>query len=258
MNRNLYIYGGDERLVYCRDFLAERLGGGPDIHILPIPTTRDGKTLNGGGTTLYEAAENMTRGEMVLAYGVSGEFLKALEKRGVILIDAAEDSDYLERGAELTAQGAVAKIFTESRKAPRDTAVGVIGYGRIGRRLTSLLAFLGAGVCVFTSRPELCENLGRLGIKAVGNYDLPLIRAGVGYAVNPLSELDILINTAPAAVLSAEDSPNLINTRVIELASGENIPKSIRHEAMPSLPAKMFPESAGIAYGEVLLRKIRE
>ena len=257
MNRNIYTYGGDERLACCRDFLALRLGEGADVHILPIPTTRDGKTVNGGEMGLCELAEKMRPGETVLLYGAPEEFKDVLYARGVTLIDASEDSEYLEVGAELTAQGAVAKIFTESRKAPRDIRAGIIGYGRIGRRLASLFAFLGAEVCVFTSRQGLCEDLGRLGIKAFGIYDLPLIRAHADCCDNPFSGLDILINTAPAAVLSDEDSQSLALTRVIELASGKNIPDAIRYEAMPSLPARMFPESAGVAYGEVLLRKIQ-
>lgn len=258
MNRNIYTYGSDERLKYCRAYIEAMTFFEKSIHILQIPTTRDGKMLNGTCISLSELAGNMGRGELVLAYGAPPDFAEALAERGALLVDAALDGEYQEVGAELTAQGAVVKILSQSQKAPRDMRFGIIGYGRIGRRLASLLTFLGAGVTVFTSRPQLWEDLGRLGIKAVGNYELPMIRAGGSSLQNPFSELDVLINTAPSQVLTVDDAKSLINTRVIELASGENIPNSIEFEVMPSLPAKMFPESAGIAYARAFLRNIGE
>lgn len=258
MNEKIYTYGDDERLFYCKAILARRLNGTGRVHILPIPTTRDGKTVNGTELPLAEFAEGVVSGDTVLAYGAPDELSRIIEARGGRVVDAASDEGYLEKGAELTAIGMLARILNRQRRAPDGLRFGIIGYGRIGRRLTELLTFLGAEVTVFTSRPELWEDLGRLGVKAVGTYELPLIREGVGGFSNPFEELDILINTAPAGILTEEDAPSLAGVWVIELASGDNIPDAVAHEIMPSIPAKEFPESAAAAYAQVLLRSIIE
>ena len=156
----------------------------------------------------------------------------------------------------MTVHGALVRILASQKRSPADLRFGIIGYGRIGRRLAELLTFLGADVTVFTSRIRLREDLGRLGIRAVCNYELPLLRDGGGGLENPLSALDILINCAPARVLSEEDAQYLSGASVFELASGDNIPENIPYLPLPALPAKMFPESAGIAYAQVALRNL--
>ena len=69
------------------------------------------------------------------------------------------------------------------------------------------------------------------------------------------SGVDILINTAPKDMSkSFPEGKVLKGVRVIELASGDNFHGVEGIEALPSLPGKMYPVSAGRAYAEATLK----
>jgi hypothetical protein len=157
--------------------------------------------------------------------------------------DLARDEEFLLENAYLTALAALGIYLGTTKAAPRDTSVGVVGYGRIGKRLTGLFLYLGARVRVFTSREdtrlELCEN-GVSASVSGRDYDL--------------SGLDILINTAPATIFEKDKIPE--DLRIIDLASGDNFPEIAGVEKYPSVPAKMFPISAGRAWGRAVERRL--
>jgi hypothetical protein len=46
--------------------------------------------------------------------------------------------------------------------------------------------------------------------------------------------------------------------RVIELASGENFPLISGVERLPSIPEKMYPDSAGYLYYKAITRFLKE
>jgi hypothetical protein len=120
--------------------------------------------------------------------------------------------------------------------------VGVVGYGRIGKRLTNVLLYLGARVRVYTSRETTRIDLCEYGVASA---------ASSGRA--DLSGLDILINTAPAVIFGRDTVPTDLS--VIDLASGDNFPgRDV--ERYPSVPAKMLPFSAGKAWGRAVERFI--
>ena len=63
------------------------------------------------------------------------------------------------------------------------------------------------------------------------------------------------MNTAPALLVRAEDLPDP-PPRILEVASGDNLPASLPVERLPSLPGRMYPESAGIAYADAVFRML--
>ena len=69
-----------------------------------------------------------------------------------------------------------------------------------------------------------------------------------------LSGLDVLINTAPAPIFTKESIPE--GLRIMELASGENFAGIPGVEKYPSVPARMFPYSAGRAWGKAIERHL--
>ena len=97
--------------------------------------------------------------------------------------------------------------------------------------MARLLLFLGADVAVYTTREKTRLELCECGIKAYAS--------GAG-----VRGIDILINTAPAVIFSTE-SEGISEARIIDLASGNNFPGITGVEAYPSIPAKMFPKTAG-------------
>jgi hypothetical protein len=50
----------------------------------------------------------------------------------------------------------------------------------------------------------------------------------------------------------------LVDKRIIELASGDNIPSGVSYERFGALPAKMYPISAGRVLAESILRMCGE
>ncbi len=257
MNTNIYTYGNDARVNVCREYLEKHLAEGlNNVFILPIPSTRDGEHLTGTQKKLCELASDASQGDLIIGYGLPKFFADAVLERGAVCIDAAEDEEYLMQGALQTATGAMAKILCCTGIAPEDIRIGIIGFGRIGKRLAEIFTFLGSEVTVFTSRARLRIELGRLGIRAVTDAELSLARQGL--IPNPFESLDILVNTAPAAKLNSSDAEALSRVSVIELASGGNIPDGIPYVRYASVPAELFPRSAGIAYGEFAVRKIKE
>ena len=85
---------------------------------------------------------------------------------------------------------------------------------------------------------------------------LDLCESGVAASVSgrdcDLSGLDILFNTAPAVIFEKDKIPE--DLRIIDLASGDNFIGTAGVEKYPSIPAKMFPSSAGRVWGRTLER----
>lgn len=251
---DINIYGTDARLGFCRNYLMkECVKGAGRILLLPIPTSKDGKSLHGCKLSICDFIKTCKPGDLVVGYGLSKEFRGELAEIGAVAVDVSCDETYLTENAELTAIGTVGHILTEERAAPSELSVGVIGYGRIGQRITRILMFLSGRVTVFTSKSELREELCMLGVSGVDSLcaDSPEV-------LERLASLDILINTAPARLVSERAREALSSVRVIELASGDNMPEGIAVERMPSVPALMYPASAGAALARSVLRMLGE
>lgn len=257
MKTNIYTYGDDERVSICRIYLEEhKIGTEACIFILPIPSTRDGEIITGTDKKLSELAAELSVGDVVIGYGMPDSFINASEAQGAECIDACCDEEYVQNGAAQTAVGTVAKLLCSGSLAPEELRIGIMGFGRIGKKLSELFVFLGSAVTVFTSRSELKLELGRLGINSVSDNELCLAREGL--LPNPFESLDVLINTAPAEKLKESDAQWLSSVRVIELASGNNIPSNIPYERYVAVPARLFAKSAGLAYGKFAEREIRK
>jgi hypothetical protein len=251
---NVRAYGSDKRLEFCREYLlSESVRSVKAITLLPIPSTRDGITLHGMEVTLDEVVGGLSSSEALVGYGLPCDLRRRAGEIGAVAIDVERDGEYLAENAYLTAVGTLGRILTEEIRSPHELSVGVIGYGRIGERLVHMLMFLGARVTVFTSKSELRSELCMLGISGVdsGELDSPA-------ALERLTGLDIIVNTAPAPLLPDSAARIISGRRVIELASGNNLPDSIYYERISALPASMYPRSAGIALARSVLRMLGE
>ena len=125
--------------------------------------------------------------------------------------------------------------------------IGIIGYGRIGKILLRILLFLGAKTVVFTRSTQTRLDLCGVGIEADGSENIEKYR-----------DLDILINTAPARLLSEEAATALTERgcKLVELASGEALPDVSGLLRLPSIPDRVYPISAGKIYAKAILRAV--
>ena len=212
--------------------------------LLPIPTSRDGVHVSGSDLSLESLLPTVEEGTLVAGYGIPRSFSEAVKSRGGVLYDAGADEDFLKANAEITARGALGRILTLTELDAPELFVGIIGYGRIGAALSRLLLFLGARVRVYSRRLDTRLELSAAGIDA---RETPTAES--------VSELDILVNTAPTPIFDEEGLSRVdAGVRIVELASGKNFPDSERVLRLPSVPDKMYPITAGRLYAEYIER----
>ena len=241
-------FGGGERLRFCREYLSGMTGEVKTLILLPIPSTKDNIHVKGTETALSEAVSSAGRGDAVCGYGLPETVKGELAEKGVRLFDGLDCEDFLVENAVLTVDGALGELLSSMPFSLRDLSVGIIGYGRIGKRLLRSLLFLGAKVRVYTRSELVRLSLGEEGIESEafsfdGDY--------VG--------LDVLVNTAPAKVMSSEGIKKYESAglKILDLASGECFPQSPSVKKLASIPEAFYPKSAGRLYGKYISEYLR-
>lgn len=245
----ILVFGKGGRLRACKERLEGQLsdfrGEITRIAVLPIPTTKDGKTVFGTDILLSDVLEDIGHGTLAACYGIPDECAKKIEDRGGVIYDALYDEKLLSENAYLTALGAVADILTSDKREPRDIALGIVGYGRIGREIAKTWFFLGGVPHIYTGRGEVCEELRRAGM-----------HSSICDGTEDYTGLDILINTAPDGIVKSSSHGIDGVRRIIDLASGNYLEGIPRVEKMPSIPEKRYPESAGRLYADSIINHL--
>ena len=243
--------GTGERLMLC----ARMLSATPlesvrykSLLVLPIPTSKDKKRITGTEFSFADAAELCDAATLAVGYSFPPELKALILRRGASIADAALDEPFLYENAVLTANAALGIILTDFKSSPEELSVGIIGYGRIGSQLASRLLFLGARVTVYTTRESVRLELGESGVGAQMLSE-----------ESDFSGLSLLINTAPARVMSEERLSALpAELRIMELASGENFFGSSRVERLPTLPERFYTKTSAALYKSYIIRKLRD
>ena len=235
-------FGSGGRQSECARILGERLSSRRGrLILLPIPTARDKKYITGTSYAVEDILPLLEKGVFVVGYNIPSAITDRARQVGALVYDAGEDEDFLCDNAELTARGAVGYLLTHGGRDLAELNIGVVGYGRIGIRLIRLLLLFGANLTVYTGRREVALELCEMGISACVIGDAP-----------DLSELDILINTAPARQIDEADLPE--KTEIIDLASGRAFEPSGRLTKLASIPDQTYPLTAGRLYAEAAIR----
>ena len=241
----VFTYDDSKRTGACRDFILSsgRISGYKTLTILPIPTTRDGIYLSGSDITLATLAIEAEPGEIYLGYSIPEFLKKSLLDSGATVVDVSLDEEFLIQNAHLTALATLAYILSRGDVSIDGLSIGVVGYGRIGRELVRMLLSLGAEVRVFSTRRDTVICLSSCGVNAT--------QVSVG---DPIPEVDILVNTAPARIFD-ERSHVPPNIDILELATGCFF-EGERVTRLPSLPTRYYPITAGVLYAEALFRAL--
>ncbi len=228
-------FGGGERQRVCENILREAPVCGR-LLLLPIPTTRDKKYISGSDIPLNDLPAMLNEQTKVAGYAVpSGLFP---EDR---VYDASLDEDFLLENACLTAKGTLGYLLTHVDRDISELNIGVVGYGRIGKPLLRLLLLLGAKPIMLTTRRSVAIELSEMGIGARVLDENTL-----------LSDMDIIINTAPARLIDEKKLSD--KTLIIDLASGKVFDPCERLVKLSSVPSEMYPVSAGRLYASGILK----
>ena len=234
-------FGAGGRLKECERLISERLSYlRGRLILLPIPTSRDKKYISGSSSTIENICYLLREGDYLVGYNIPPVLCDFADKKGVKIYDGGLDEAFLSENAALTARGALGYILTHSRRDLAEVSVGIIGYGRIGQRLLRLLLLFGTKITVFTGRESVAIELGEMGVSACLVEKKP-----------DFSQLDILINTAPARQIDEAVLPQ--NLEIIDLASGFVFEPSDRLTKLASVPDAMYPLTAGRLYAEAAL-----
>ncbi len=255
------IIGGDERQIYLAKMLKNarhtvRMCGferheshtpclsvgdalfGADCVILPIPSTKDGKTV---WTPLGN--EEILLHDLISAAGKKTLFLTACHTLGV-----KRECDYFARedltiqNALITAEGAVGAAIDETDSTLWGSKVLVTGFGRIGKFLCDRLAPFGCDITATSRRSETDALIRASGYKCISSTEIE----------RHADLYDIIFNTVPQPVLTLSVLQKLKRDCVIiELASP---PFGVDFEAAnelgtriiraSGLPAKTAPKTA--------------
>lgn len=226
------------------------------LTILPIPLSRDGKTLNAPAFPekifLEELFEKINDSPYI-ALGIKTDMQYSGEST---IIDYAKGEDFALGNAYLTAEAALSVIIKELPCSLRGSVCAISGYGRIAKFLSTMLISLGARVKIFARKKvdrisaELCGAKG---------YNITEM-------ADNISDVDILINTVPAVIIDKKVLASLHSgVKIIELASlpggvDKNSAAAYKTDIIntQSLPGKYSPKSAAKVILESIFASLSE
>lgn len=166
-----------------------------------------------------------------------------------------ENENYVYRNAILTAEGAAVLLEETVPYSLFGAKILIIGYGRIGRALHSILAGFGSRVTVCSRSREsaaaaLFSGAGHMGFEALKKSNA----------------FDIIINTVPHIVLTkAELSALKKDAVILDLASFPGGVDTLVADSLGltliqggGMPAKYTPETAGFIIADTVCDMIKE
>lgn len=238
-NRLLYAPEGVPALKYAVEELEDRgvsIASEPTDRVthllLPVPCKMDGQAL---ASLLASLPRDVT---------VVGGMLNNAQLQGYRCIDLLEDPLYLAKNAMITAHCALRLAEGNLSVIWEGCPVLVLGWGRIGKCLSSILKKLGAEVSIAARKSEDLAMIAALGCDGRSIAGLDCI----------LRRYRVIFNTIPAPVLmSRQIQLCRKDCLLIELASSPGIEGASVIDGR-GLPGKMAPESSGKLIARSVMR----
>ena len=275
-DKKIAVIGGDKRFIYLAEelkkdgFEVKSCGGVSDIDsalentdavVLPFPVSPDGVYLN---TPLCgEIRLSFLFGKIkdynvrhVFGGAVSAAVQKLAEAYGVYVCDYGKMEAVALKNALCTSEGALQIALENLNVTLHSCPVTVLGYGRIGRILSSELMSLGASVRAVARKPE---DIAKMQIDGVKPFYFKDIKEAV-------SGSTLIYNTVPSPVMDGEILSLLKNKPlIIDLASAPGGIDRAAAETLGinviwalSLPGKTAPKTAALIIKEAILSSISE
>lgn len=244
-----YIAGSSGAAPYIQKMLTEQgisVANQPDPDVthllLPVPSFEKDGRIKGGGILehiLADLPENIT----VIGGNLQHPSLHSYPK-----IDLLHHRHYLAMNSAITADCAIRVAGAHLKTTFRDCPVLVIGWGRIGKCLSSLLKEMDSKVTVAARKETDRCALQSLGFHAL---DIPQVPSS-------LPQFRLIFNTVPAPMLEPQHLRRCHPNRVlIELASQPGLISSDAIQAL-GLPGKYAPEASADLIVTTIMELIKE
>ena len=267
--KTIALIGGDARQTFLARELRRRgfavigyenrvLPAAPDLAgatqnvnavLLPVPATRDGKTISqiGQGAKEISFSDLLFRlapGTLLSGGLLPPEWVTAANARGIVCVDYFQGETVQLKNALPTVEGALRLAMQELPVTLSGTQTAVVGYGRIGSLLSEKLIALGAKVGVLARSPAALAAAELHGARA----------QAFSSGVPPFfAACRVLFNTVPERVLERPFLSALPeNCVLIELASAPGgFDPDLANEvglkvvSAQGLPGRFYPETAG-------------
>lgn len=222
--------------------------------ILPVPVSRDGVRLNAARELRIAHLFDVLPADIPVLGGRVDAGIKAIAaENNIPMIDYFDCEELQIKNAVPTAEGAIEIAMRELPITLAGSRALVLGYGRIGKVLLSVLRALNARVSVAARRPE--------DIAFITIYGGEPVRFGNGDFIEAVGKSDVIFNTVPAKILTGKVLEKAQNCKlIVDLASGKG---GVDFEAATrfaikaihalSLPGKVAPATAGTILGDCIL-----
>jgi dipicolinate synthase subunit A len=217
-----------------------------EIVIGPIPCSNDNETLNAPfhpeKIQMNEVFRTMKKNQLFIAGRISEKIANLAKAYNVYAVDMLEREEMAVLNAIPTAEGAIQIAMEELPITLNGSQVLILGYGRIGKVLSRMLAGIGAVVTVEARKYSDLAWIKANGQKSVYINDLKTVTG----------KMDLIVNTIPHKILDSDLLETLgKDCLVIDLASkpgGVDFEKAkalgIKVIWALSLPGKVAPVTA--------------
>lgn len=206
-----------------------------DILLLPVPTTRDGKTIfcpQSNKTIPLDAIKAAKENTLILSCGYDFKTPNC--------IDYLKLDSFCLLNAVPTAEGAIARAINDTPFCLWQSKVLVIGNGRVAKILVDRLVGLKCDVTVSARKVADFAYLQALGIKHIHTNEVP--RKAHGF--------DIIFNTIDVPLFK-DDLVGLKSCYLYDLSTKGCIDfeaaqqNGIKAAKLPGIPGKIAPQTAG-------------
>lgn len=218
-----------------------------DILVGPIPVTKDNSVVylpDSPVITLQNLFEEMYREDVRIFIGgvISSEISSLAVKFNIKTYDFFAREEVAIQNAIPTAEGAIATAINESDITLFGSKALVLGYGRCGKILASLLKGIGADTYSTYRDERTAAYIKAFGIKGFNLYELK----------SRIHAFDFIFNTIPCEILTKEVLKNA-NKKclIIDLAQAPggtdfNFARDLNLRALycPGLPGRVAPLTA--------------
>jgi dipicolinate synthase subunit A len=273
MVKSCLLIGGDHRHKMMADWFAQKgmdvFGYGmneireskikktvtiipTDLVILPVPVSRDGITIHTkSNLTFDDFVTNLSPTTIVCGGYFPSALCEKLDEKGIRYFDFGKEETFALQNAVPTAEGAIEIVLQNTPFTLKDAKVCVIGFGRIGKALTSRLLGLECNLYVTARKDKDLLEIKRTGAVPVHTKDL-----------YTMDSFDVIFNTVPAAVVTKSVlDKQTQNTLIIDLASkpGGVDFEYAKEKNIPTIHALSLPaKCAPITAAKIIFRMIEQ